>query len=284
MSGKGIVRPCLPRSLTRRAFTLIELLVVISILVLLMAVLLPTLQRVRKQARAVACQAKLRQWGLAFKMYTDGNEGRWFTACRADDGRYGPQNWLGLTSPLWFNVRDFAACPVATKSSPDGRYYDAFTPWWRRERGPVATGPSGEPIRGPISYSFNYHVSWPPPDDPRASISHKQVNWGTCDVRGAATVPVLFDCAGEDGGSSDCAGPPLGDGSSFLATGWRMCINRHDGGINMLFMDWSVRKVGLKELWTLRWHKQFNTAGVWTRQGGVEPEDWPPWMRKFKDY
>ena len=30
-----------------------------------------------------------------------------------------------------------------------------------------------------------------------------------------------------------------------------MCINRHHGGINMLFADWSVRKVGLKELWTL---------------------------------
>jgi prepilin-type N-terminal cleavage/methylation domain-containing protein len=44
-----------------KAFTLIELLVVISILVLLMAVLLPTLQRARNQARAAACQAKLRQ-------------------------------------------------------------------------------------------------------------------------------------------------------------------------------------------------------------------------------
>jgi hypothetical protein len=52
----------------------------------------------------------------------------------------------------------------------------------------------------------------------------------------------------------------------------------------MLFMDWSVRKVGLKELWTLKWHRSYDTAGPWTKAGGVKPEDWPQWMRIFKDY
>jgi hypothetical protein len=49
-------------------------------------------------------------------------------------------------------------------------------------------------------------------------------------------------------------------------------------------MDWSVRKVGLKELWTLKWHGQYDTDGPWTKRGGVKPEDWPQWMRRFKDY
>jgi len=65
---------------------------------------------------------------------------------------------------------------------------------------------------------------------------------------------------------------------------WRSCFNRHDAGINCLFMDWSVRKVGLKELWTLKWNMQFDTANPWTKAGGVQPEDWPEWMRGFKDY
>jgi prepilin-type processing-associated H-X9-DG protein len=61
-------------------------------------------------------------------------------------------------------------------------------------------------------------------------------------------------------------------------------MDRHRGGINSLFMDWSVRKVGVKECWTLKWSPTYNTAGPWTKQGGVRPEDWPPWMRRFKDY
>jgi prepilin-type processing-associated H-X9-DG protein len=62
------------------------------------------------------------------------------------------------------------------------------------------------------------------------------------------------------------------------------CINRHTGYSNALFMDWSVRKVGIKELWTLKWHREFDTQGPWTRAGGVQPSDWPPWMRNFRDY
>ena len=56
---------------SRRGFTLIELLVVIAIIALLMAILMPALARVKKQAQSVACQAKLKQWGVIFSMYAD---------------------------------------------------------------------------------------------------------------------------------------------------------------------------------------------------------------------
>jgi hypothetical protein len=61
-------------------------------------------------------------------------------------------------------------------------------------------------------------------------------------------------------------------------------IDRHNAFVNQLFMDWSVRRLGIKELWTLKWHRQYPTNGAWTIAGGAQPGDWPEWMRKFKDY
>ncbi len=51
-----------------------------------------------------------------------------------------------------------------------------------------------------------------------------------------------------------------------------------------LLMAGHVRKVGLKELWTLKWGPNSDAAGRWTLAGGVKPNDWPEWMRGFKDY
>lgn len=81
--------------------------------------------------------------------------------------------------------------------------------------------------------------------------------------------------------------PATGGGPSGAASTnemQRVCIDRHDGAVNSLFMDWSTRKVGLKELWMLKWHRQYNTAGPWTKAGGVMPTDWPQWMSQFKDF
>lgn len=59
----------------RRGFTLIELLVVIAIIALLMAILMPALNRARELGRRTVCLGNLNQMALAWIMYTDSNGG-----------------------------------------------------------------------------------------------------------------------------------------------------------------------------------------------------------------
>ena len=59
-----------------RGFTLIELLVVIAIIAVLMAILMPALNRVREQTKRTACANQVRQQCVALLMYAQQNDGK----------------------------------------------------------------------------------------------------------------------------------------------------------------------------------------------------------------
>jgi prepilin-type N-terminal cleavage/methylation domain-containing protein len=263
---------------TRKGFTLIELLVVIAIIALLMAILMPALQRVKKQAKAVACQSSLHQWAIIFQMYAGQNDGFFWSGDFSKDG-WEQYCWTEPLRLFYNNEEKARLCPMATKFREEGAR-DPFAAW-----GPVRqTGNQ----RG--SYGMNNWLCSPAPN---VEFIHGREatkdNWRNAYVDNAARIPLLLDCAFVEGKPYAFDVPPQYDGdiSAYGVSALqikRFCLNRHDGFINGTFLDFSVRKIGLKELWTFRWHRSFDTSGVWTKAGGVQPSDWPEWMRRFKDY
>ena len=66
---------------SRNAFTLIELLVVIAVIAVLMAVLLPALNRAREQGKRTVCMSNLKQLMLAWVLYADDHDQMIVNSC-----------------------------------------------------------------------------------------------------------------------------------------------------------------------------------------------------------
>ncbi len=128
------------------ALTLIELLVVISIVVLLVAILLPCLQRVRREGQAVSCRSNLRQWGVVFAMIREERDGKLFERSDArqvlgieDAGIV----WLPFDAChyWWLFARDYS------KAAWTGCFYAR----------PARVAPAKSPWRGKIGESTHSH-------------------------------------------------------------------------------------------------------------------------------
>ncbi len=92
---------------TYGGFTLIELLVVIAVIAVLLAVLLPALRRARTLTKRIACQSNLRQIAVAWSMYLDDNEGRFYQGRNANldyGGWKGIQGWSPRPLNRYFNL------------------------------------------------------------------------------------------------------------------------------------------------------------------------------------
>jgi prepilin-type N-terminal cleavage/methylation domain-containing protein/prepilin-type processing-associated H-X9-DG protein len=99
------------RSNHRRApaFTLIELLVVIAIIAILVALLLPGLSKAKDAGLSASCKSKLRQMGIALKLYTD--EFQKYPLCATSDPTSTYSLWDQKVLALAANNMNVFICP-----------------------------------------------------------------------------------------------------------------------------------------------------------------------------
>jgi prepilin-type N-terminal cleavage/methylation domain-containing protein/prepilin-type processing-associated H-X9-DG protein len=291
----------------RKGFTLIELLVVIAIIALLMSILMPALRNVRDQAKNSMCFSKLQQWGVMFNMYAsewDGklmgwNEYAWYTYGPDPEDKFVEHAWVPM---MYEYAKDFDMylCPAAKQlwswgiepdnplSAWDFQYMNdqyAIGEWYPY----YMVGRSENPEFSYGSYGKNEWVT----DGLDYMGGHY---FRTIRVRGVARIPLHGDCYW-------AAGFPLWDDNpssqyfhSFMTfedggeiNRWN--IDRHNLSVNFVFLDWSVRKVGLRQLWALKWNPE-TVGGVspWGNKNYVPDwEDlddpaWPEWMKTSKSY
>ena len=255
-----------------KGFSLIELLVVMAVIALLMSILMPVLLRVRNHAKMIVCQSNLRQCGINLETVIEELGGR--LACQRNT-----RCQLYSVTPFYADPDQDFFCPMATKKNPVpvpgvGFWGRTLYAWFCQ---PHRDCPAG-------SYGIN---GWclEKGYGPRTLRKRESAGgrWGTVGHKGANNIPVFLDSVAPWTFPLEADGPAMYE-DLFTRYMAEYSIDRHDGRINGLFMDWSVRKIGLKELWTLKWHPKFDTANAWTTAGGVRPEHWPEWMKKFDDY
>ncbi len=172
--------------------------------------------------------------------------------------------WPELLEPI-YQERKFLLCPSAKKAPFTGIVGGRSNAWLHESASDANDFYIG-------SYGFNY---WEP--------SRDMGGWQIPNAPKPARTPLFFDCAQPYVTPFPTDQPPEYDWPhpippTSTSEMHYCCINRHSQAtVNCLFLDFSARKVGLKELWKLRWNSEWDESGL------VIPV-WPKWMMPLRGY
>lgn len=259
----------------RQAFTLVELLVVISIIALLIAILLPVLGSARRSARATQCLSNVRTWANMLITYTTENG----MVYPIDDSPATGVSWMvQLDELVGGDLNTARLCPEASEPSQAPRGYgNTF-----QHFGPDPSQFQPDDIG---SYGINHWINDIDPESPINVVRNgwrgqPAWQWRKVDMAplngSRDRVPLFMDCAWYGANPQDVASGSIGgavnpteDYNFTNPNQWardmgRLQMNRHGQGIHISFDDGSANFVAVNELWSLKWHRNFETTDTVT--------------------
>lgn len=267
-------------------FTLMELLIVVAIITLLLSIVIPSLYKAQGRVRTVTCQSNLKQWGIYLVIYSNDNEGflpsdsrDWVTFVQPYGETSGPVTAASEEKNISTGDgrNSITCCPMAVKPSAGNgnQPFSAYTVQSHYSSEPMAIG----------SYGINGWVCNASPSETEIYGVSTRNNWRRIDGQEVASkIPLVLDSMWMRAFADNTNLPPEknGDFENCDPTGAgrrqirHFCIDRHEGGTNGVFMDLSARRIGLKKLWKLKWHRGSDL-------NAPEPE-WPEWMQNLPNF
>ena len=162
-------------------FTLVELLVVIGIIAVLIAILLPALNKARESSNRTACASNLRTLGQAMMMYAQENRDRLPNSTQPTGLGSSPDALVALNRDFVKSPKVFH-CPSDTDPIPDSIVTDDYV----------------LPNSARVSYDF-YSVWWDPANGPRlVKIKDAPLAW---DIDAGSSTPISDQNHGTKGGN-----------------------------------------------------------------------------------
>ena len=208
-------------------------------------------------------------------LYGDNNNGRFFAGWMGEQLTDANDQWPSALRRYYVNPK-LRLCPNAMKpvslKGKDGNIHpqSATEAWGIFPKDPgwaVEPGDYG-------SYGINAWICNPLPTTP-IFANLRTAYWRGSEVKNAGNVPAFLDSYWMEIWPTIYEQPPPFPAAAFLnypAGQGRSCILRHGNrGVNIVYLDGSVRDVRLRQLWDQKWHKQYNK--------NTATMTWPDWLK-----